>query len=100
MERLSRKRDDKGDADTSRDEDLIVVDEEEYAIIQTLKDLKQQYRDAFEQHRVLKMDVSHIEHNMQQTKMKLVQAFETWYDEKYGHLAKESADVMAEREKR
>jgi len=85
-ERLSRKRDDKGDADTSRDEDLIVVDEEEYAIIQTLKDLKQQYRDAFEQHRMIKMDVSHIEHNMQQTKMKLVQAFEAWYDDKYGHL--------------
>jgi len=96
-DRLSRKRSDR-DADTSRgDEELI--DEEEYAIIQNLKDLKQQYRDAFEQHRMVKMDVSHIEHNMQQTKLKLVQAFEQWYDEKYGHIAKDTtSDVMAKTE--
>jgi len=95
-DRLARKRAER-DADVSRDEELI--DEEEYAIIQSLKDLKQQYRDAFEQHRMVKMDVSHIEHNMQHTKMKLVQAFEVSYDEKYGHLAKETAADSAEREK-
>jgi len=98
-DRLNRKRADR-DADGSRgDEELI--DEEEYAIIQTLKDLKQQYREAFDQHRMVKMDVSHIEHNMQQTKLKLVQAFEAWYDDKYGHLAKETAasqaDIQGER---
>jgi len=92
-DRLSRKRTDR-EVDTSHDEELI--DEEEYAIIQNLKDLKQQYRDAFENHRIVKMDVNHIEHNMQQTKMKLVSAFESWYDEKYGHIAKElTSDIMA-----
>jgi len=96
-ERLSRKRNDR-DADTSRDEEMI--DEEEYAIIQSLKDLKQQYRDGFEQHRQVKMDVIQIEHNMQQTKMKLVQAFEGWYDEKYGHLTGDvKADTMGKTEK-
>jgi len=96
-DRLARKRADR-DADTSRDEELI--DEEEYAIIQTLKDLKQQYRDAFEQHRIVKMDVSHIEHNMQQTKLKLVSAFEGWFDERYGHIAKDTmaADTLAKTE--
>jgi len=89
-DRLGRKRADR-DADTSRDEELI--DEEEYAIIQLLKDLKQDYRDAFERHRMVKMDVSHIEHNMQQTKMKLVQSFETWYDEKYGHIKDQTVDM-------
>jgi len=92
-ERLSRKRSDRDP--TPGDEELI--DEEEYSIIQSLKDLKKQYRDAFDEHRGIKMDVNMIEHIMQQTKLKLVQAFETWYDEKYGHLAKEpGADVMAE----
>lgn len=86
-ERLARKRANR-DVDTSRDEELI--DEEEYAIIQNLKELKTEYRDAFEQHRTIKMDVSHIEHNMQQTKMKLVQAFESWYDEKFGDMAKDA----------
>jgi len=96
-DRLARKRADR-DADTSRDEELI--DEEEYAIIQTLKDLKQQYRDAFEQHRIVKMDVSHIEHNMQQTKLKLVSAFEGWFDERYGHIARDTmaADTLAKTE--
>jgi len=97
-DRLSRKRAEKGD-DIGRDEDTM-IDEEEYAIIQNLKDLKQQYRDAFEQHRLVKMNVSHIEHDMQQTKMKLVQAFESWYDEKWGHLAKEmTTDLLAERDR-
>jgi kinesin family protein 6/9 len=94
-ERLARKRSDRdGGAQADQIEELI--DEEEYAIIQKLKDLKQEYRDAFEKHRTVKMDVSHIEHNMQQTKMRLVQAFEGWYDEKWGHIAKEmTQDPMA-----
>jgi len=95
-ERLNRKRAER-DADVSRgDEELI--DEEEYAIIQNLKDLKQQYRDSFEHHRVLKMDVSQIEHSMQQTKLKLVQAFEAWYEDKYGHLSKETASEVADKQ--
>lgn len=96
-DRLARKQSEKA-ADAAGDEELI--DEEEYALIKNLKDLKQQYRDAFEQHRVLKMDVSHIEHAMQSCKLKLVQAFEGWYDDKYGHLANAATtDIMAEREK-
>jgi len=84
-ERLQRKQIDR-DADTAtRDEELI--DEEEYALIKSLKDLKQDYRDAFERHRALKMDMGQIEHIMQQCKMKLVQSFEEFYDQKYGHLA-------------
>merc|ERR1711924_17455 len=85
-ERLSRKQAER-DQDTTREDEPIIVDEEEYAFIKNLKDLKQQYRDAFELHRSLKMDVSQIEYNMQQCKTKLVQSFEKWYEENYGHLA-------------
>lgn len=82
-ERLSRKQADKG-PDGGRDEELI--DEEEYALIKSLKETKQHYRDAFERHRALKMDVMQIEHLMQQCKVRLVQAYEEWYDQQYGHL--------------
>lgn len=83
-ERLNRKQAEKS-PDSGRDEELI--DEEEYALIKSLKDGKQQYRDAFEKHRCLKMDVMQIEHLMQQCKVRLVQGFEEWYDQTYGHLA-------------
>jgi kinesin family protein 6/9 len=92
-EALSRKQADRGDE--GRDEELI--DEEEYALIRTLKETKQKYRDAFEKHRAVKMDVIQIEHLMQQTKTKLVQAFEEWYDQKYGQLA--AADMPQEGER-
>jgi len=99
-ERLSRKQAER-DQDTSREDEPIIVDEEEYAFIKNLKDLKQQYRDAFELHRSLKMDVSQIEHNMQQCKLKLVQSFEEWYEQKYGHLANATSlfDMSGERDK-
>jgi kinesin family protein 6/9 len=98
-ERLARKQAER-DQDTTRDDEPIIVDEEEYAFIKNLKDLKQQYRDAFELHRSLKMDVSQIEHNMQQCKLKLVQSFEEWYEQKYGHLANTSSlDLQGEGDK-
>lgn len=81
-ERLHRKQSDK-DPGVGDDE---LIDEEEYALIKSLKELKQQYKDAFEKHRIAKMDVIQIEHLMQACKTKLVQAFEEWYDGKYGHL--------------
>jgi len=82
-ERLNRKQAEKS-PDSGRDEELI--DEEEYSLIKSLKDRKQQYREAFEKHRCLKMDVMQIEHLMQQCKVRLVQGFEEWYDQTYGHL--------------
>jgi len=81
-ELLARKQADRL-ADRPSDEELI--DEEEYALIKSLKDAKQQYKEAFERHRVAKMDVIQIEHLLQQCKTKLVQSFEEWYDQRYGH---------------
>merc|ERR1719191_1996798 len=90
LEKKQAEKESAGDAD----EDLI--DEEEYALIKDLKVYKQQYRDAFEQHRVLKTDVIQIEHLMQQCKAKLVTSFEEWYEQSYGHLIEKYA---AEKEK-
>lgn len=93
-ERLARKQAEKG-TDVFREEEMI--DEEEYALIKSLKETKQHYREAFEKHSRIKMDVMQIEHLMQQCKARLVQAFEEWYDQKYGHLLR--GEVMEEGER-
>lgn len=87
QELLARKPGDRYEA--AEKEDLI--DEEEWALIKNIKETKLQYRDAFEQHSRVKMDVIQIEHLMQQCKSRLVQAFEEFYDQKYGHLVKQEA---------
>lgn len=97
-ERVARKQAERREQeDAARDEEFI--DEEEYSLHQNLKELKQQYRTAFETHRLAKMQVMQLEHQMQQCKAKLVQSFEEWFDQKYGHLAEAAENVVAEREK-
>mmetsp|Transcript_59381 Transcript_59381/g.170627 ORF Transcript_59381/g.170627 Transcript_59381/m.170627 type:complete len:736 (+) Transcript_59381:84-2291(+) len=91
-EKLARKQADKG-PDASRDEELI--DEEEYALIKSLRETKQQYRESFERHRAIKVDVVQIEHLMTACKTKLVQSFEEWYDQMYGHVARQRAEAEA-----
>merc|ERR550537_1036574 len=82
-EKVQRKQAEK---DQTGDTDTDVVDEEYFALIRNLKDLKQAYRDAFESHKVVKREVMQIEHNMQLCKQNLVASFEEYYDQKYKHL--------------
>eukprot|EP00933_Yihiella_yeosuensis_P044231 TRINITY_DN39338_c0_g1_i1.p1 TRINITY_DN39338_c0_g1~~TRINITY_DN39338_c0_g1_i1.p1 ORF type:complete len:733 (-),score=174.92 TRINITY_DN39338_c0_g1_i1:152-2350(-) len=95
-ERLARKQAEKGPGG-GQDEDMI--DEEEYALIKSLKETKQHYRETFERHSRLKMDVIQIEHLMQQCKARLVQSFEEWFDQKYGHLMQQQAPDEEEGER-
>jgi len=88
-ERLDRKQADKGMDPSGRDEELI--DEEEYALIKSLKETKLQYRDAFETHKRVRTEVMQIERSIQQCKSKLVQAFEEWYDLNYGQAQRAKA---------
>jgi len=66
--------------------DTDAVDEEYYAIHSNLQNLKQAYRDAFESHKMVKVQVLQIEHNIEMTKKKLIEDFEKYYNEKYKHL--------------
>mmetsp|Transcript_16671 Transcript_16671/g.52277 ORF Transcript_16671/g.52277 Transcript_16671/m.52277 type:complete len:170 (+) Transcript_16671:206-715(+) len=93
-ERLEKKQADKQREGAGGRGDEELIDEEEYALIKSLKDTKQQYREAFEKHRCLKMDVLQIEHLMQQCKAKLVQAFEDWFEQRYGHLTRGGSEVL------
>jgi kinesin family protein 6/9 len=90
-ERLARKQAEKGHDPG----DAELIDEEEYALIRNLKDLKQDYRDAFDQHKAVKTDVIQIEHMLQQCKQKLVSSFEEWYEGRYGHLIEAAKERQA-----
>jgi hypothetical protein len=63
-----------------------IIDEEEFAIIRDLKDLKRAYR---EKHSVLssvKDDAQMITNNIDNCKGNMVNEFETWLLEKYGEV--------------
>lgn len=89
-ERLARKQADKA-MDNGKDEELI--DEEEYALIKSLKETKHAYREAFEKHRGLKADVDQINQNMRVCKQRLIQAFDAWYEQRYSHAARGAETV-------
>lgn len=93
-ERLAKKQADK-EAEGSRDEELI--DEEEYALIKSLKDAKDMYKAAFTRHSDMKHEVLIQEHAMQQHKTALVKAFEDFYEQRYGYLQKNAEAAEAAR---
>merc|ERR1711920_487451 len=90
---LARKRADKVQQSTVDDE---LIDEEEYSLIKNLKDLKNEYKDAFEEHRRAKSTVVQIEHLLQNCKSKLVDKFEEWYESKYGVLLRGAAEPVSQ----
>lgn len=81
-EKLARKQAEGGH--DRRDAELI--DEEKSALIRNLKEMQQQYHDAFDQHKAAKTDVIQIEHLLQQCKSKLVSSFEEWCEGKHAHV--------------
>lgn len=89
-ERLTRKQADAAPDARTGDE---VIDEEEYALIKTLRDKKQVYREAFEKHRNLKGQVDQINQLMRVCKQKLIHAFDEWYEQRYGQFAQASQAV-------
>merc|ERR1712232_518330 len=86
QERLNKKQAEK---DTSPDEEKI-IDEEEYSLIKQLKDLKQEYRAAFEKNRQVRMEAMKLEQDLQQAKTALVKAFEDSYEQRFGVMQPET----------
>lgn len=87
QERLNKKR---GEKDQSMDDREEMIDEEEYALMKQLKDLKQEYRTAFDKNRVVRMETMNLEQGLQAAKMQLVKAFEDYYEQRYGNMARAS----------
>jgi kinesin family protein 6/9 len=100
-ERLERKKAERApEIETVNDDEPIIVDEEEYALIDNLKAIKAECSEAFKTYRNFKNDVvPNMENMLQRCKVKLVQAFEEWHDQKYGHLSAATTSMPFEREK-
>lgn len=55
------------------------MDEEEFDLLRTLKSLKNEYRDNYEQLQRLRADISYCEDLVKQCRRKLLAEFERWY---------------------
>jgi len=71
--------------------DSEVIDSEEYALLKTVRDKKQLYRDQFEKHRSCKGEVDQLNQLMRMCKQKLIQAFDEWYEQRWGGYGNEMA---------
>ena len=60
-----------------------VIDEEELNKLKELKDLKKQYREAFNQLKSKKNEASFTQQAIDNAKQQLVEGFEVWYDETF-----------------
>lgn len=56
-----------------------IIDEEELALIQRMKEMKRIYRDNFDKLRSVKGQVHYIQQSIEALKLQLVSAFEDWY---------------------
>jgi kinesin family member 6/9 len=63
-----------------------IIDEEEFAYIKKLKDLKKSYRNHFDQMRSIKDELNIIDQNIEYAREKLISEFEIWYEKKFGVL--------------
>ena len=63
-----------------------VIDEEEFALIKKLKDLKKSYKTSYEDVKQIKSALIIIKQNNEQLMLDLINAFEKWYESKYGQL--------------
>ena len=60
-----------------------IIDEEEFSLIKRLQDLKASYRDDFDKWRELKAEIVYCQNLVEQCRHRLIQEFETWYNEVY-----------------
>uniref|UniRef100_A0A0G4GM34 Kinesin motor domain-containing protein n=1 Tax=Chromera velia CCMP2878 TaxID=1169474 RepID=A0A0G4GM34_9ALVE len=82
IERVQASRGDGGD----------VVNDEEFALIDKMRQEKKRFREALEGLRHMKADLQQIEHNINQCKLQVVGAFEEWFALTYGHLKLHPSD--------
>lgn len=60
-----------------------IIDEDELALLQRMKELKKTYRAAYSQLKDSKNQVSLIQQSIDQAKQQLVGQFEVWYEDSY-----------------
>lgn len=60
-----------------------IVDEEEFAVVRTIKEKKAAYRESFEELKVLKSEVEYLTKLSEQSRAKLVMEYDSWYKSVY-----------------
>ena len=75
------------------DSEEDVIDEEEYSLIRTLKELKRGYKEKFEQLRRAKDEAAEITQAIDQARHRLIDEFDVWVEGKYGSAAPKGADI-------
>ena len=78
------------------DEDII--DEEEFALIKDLKELKRGYREKYEILNSIKSDINMISQNLEQTRTTMLAEFEDWIMQKYGEIPGNVANMDSNQE--
>ena len=60
-----------------------IIDEDELALLQRMKELKKTYRASYAELKTVKSTCSQISQSIDHSKQKLVGDFEQWYDENF-----------------
>ena len=67
-------------------EEEDIIDEEEFAYIKKLRDLKKTYRTKFDSLKGLKDEAASITSNIEYLREKIISEFDRWYESKFGFL--------------
>mmetsp|Transcript_16565 Transcript_16565/g.23255 ORF Transcript_16565/g.23255 Transcript_16565/m.23255 type:complete len:736 (-) Transcript_16565:54-2261(-) len=91
------------EADQTED-GVQVIDEEEYAFIRQVKEMKKMYATQFNERKIVSSEVSYLKGLVETSKMNLCNKFLEWYTNKYGDIqqatqAATEEDVLDDGEK-
>ncbi|XP_006893095.1 PREDICTED: kinesin-like protein KIF9 [Elephantulus edwardii] len=62
---------------------LMIIDEEEFLLLQKLKDLKMQYRSEYQDLQDLRAEMQYCQHLVDQCRHRLLTEFDIWYSESF-----------------
>lgn len=62
----------------------VIIDEEEYKMIQSIKTLKQDYQKSYDELKSIRSEIDYCSHLVDQCRQKFMAEFEQWYESIYG----------------
>ena len=74
------------------DEMTNVIDDEEFKLIDQLKDVRKNYKEAVEKFKQTKVNINELKNNLDLLKIKYVDSFEMWFYKKY-HIRVEEHEL-------
>ncbi|KAJ3227570.1 Kinesin-like protein kif9 [Clydaea vesicula] len=89
---LDKKYAERNSGDFTDSKEHIVIDEEEYYLLNTLKTLRQQYRQKFEIIKQTRKEIEYCSRLVDQCRQRLMQEFEQYYENLYGQNLVEVVD--------